>query len=276
MSPDLLDTALKILGFSITFVVALFLPLLLQLLLLFAVSWAFNELVGWVSSTVWTLLSLIGTPVHEFSHALGCLITLCGVDAIKPLSDKRDPGYVLPKRPSFLASIVASVAPLFGGTLVLWLTASYVIPGFGAPVVPPPQLDLKGAASLETVLQVSAQYVGQFIQTTFHSLPALQWGNWRTYVGLYIALSVGLGLAPSPQDLKILAGSLPLLFLVGFAMSAWLYLAGDAEAQFLTLQQTLVPRLLDFSTAVTYAFLLTSLGMVIFMPLRIWQKWRSG
>ncbi len=35
------------------------------------------------------------------------------------------------------------------------------------------------------------------------------------------------------------------------------------------------PSLLRFSTAVTYAFVLTSLGVLIFLPLRLLQKTRE-
>lgn len=276
MASGAIKTVVEILGFSITFFLALFLPLLLQLLLLFGVGRAFNGLVGWVSPTLDNLLRLIGTPIHEFSHAIGCLITLCGVKVIKPLGDGQSPGFVLPRNPNLLSGIVASLAPLFGGTLVLWLTANYVIPGFEVPIVAPPQLDLESASSFEAVLTASLDYVGQFVQTTFHSLPNLQWENWRTYAGLYIALSVGLGLALSREDLGILAKSLPFAFLLMIALAAWVYFSGDPQGRFLTVQQTLVPRLLGFSTAVTYAFLLTSLGVLVFLPLRIWQRWRRG
>ena len=67
MSPDLMDTALGALRLSILFVVALLLPVILQLVLLYSAGWALDRLVGVVSSFVASLFGLIGTPVHEFS-----------------------------------------------------------------------------------------------------------------------------------------------------------------------------------------------------------------
>lgn len=272
MPSGLFDIALGTLRLSVIFGVALFLPLLLQLLFLYAASWLLNRVIGLFSSLLWYLLNMIGTPVHELSHAAGCWVTLCGVDAIKLLSDRTSVGFVQPRRQNLLSGVVSSVAPLFGATLILWLTAAHVIPGFEVPTVSPPQLDLESAASFGTVLRESMGYMGRFLETAFRNLPSLQWGNWRTYVGLYVALSVGMGIAPSAQDLRILAAALPLAFLVGLGFFAWLYLSGNPQEQFLTLQQGLVPALLTFSTAVTYAFVVASAGVLIFLPLAILRR----
>lgn len=272
MPSDLVDIALGTLRLSIVFGVALFLPLMLQLLFLYAASWLLNAVVFLFSSLLYRLLKMIGTPVHELSHAVGCWVTLAGVDAIKLLGDKHGPGFVQPRRPNLLSSVVSSVAPLFGATLILWLTAAHVIPGFEVPTVPPPQLDLESAASLGTVLGESMDYMGRFLETAFRNLPNLQWDNWQTYLGLYIALSVGMGIAPSSQDLKILAVALPLAFLVVLGFFAWLYLSGNAQEYFLALQQGLVPALLTFSTAVTYAFVAASAGVLIFLPLVLLRR----
>jgi hypothetical protein len=274
--PELLVTALGALRLAILFVTALFLPLLLQFLLLYVAGWAFSGLAYRVSSTIASLLDLIGTPVHELSHAVGFLITFCGVDAIKLLIDELGYAFVAPKRLHILGRIVSGLAPLFGGMLLLWLTAVYIIPGFEVPTVLPPQLSLDTAASLGTVLKESMDYLGRFLQTAYHNLPGLQWGNWRTYIGLYIALSVGIGIAPSTQDFKIFVAALPTFILLILVLFAWLYLSGDVEATFSTVQQGLFPPLLKFSTAVTYAFVLTSLGVLIFLPLRLLQRVRAG
>jgi hypothetical protein len=273
--PELLDTTLSALRLAIGFVTALFLPVMLQLLLLFVAGWAFRGLAYRVS-TIATLLDVIGVPIHELSHALGFLLTFCGVASIKLLIDELGYAFVVPKRSNILGRIVASLAPLFGGVLVLWLAATYVIPGFEAPTVSPRQLDLNSVASLGTVLGESMAYLERFLRTAYLNLSGLQWGSWRTYVGLYIAFSVGIGIAPSTDDLKILRAALPLAALLILGLFALLYLSGDAETVFVTLQQSLWPSLLRFSTAVTYAFVLTSLGMLIFLPLRLLQKVREG
>jgi hypothetical protein len=256
--------------------VALFLPVMLQLLLLFAAGRLFVTVVRGIASAVITLLVAIGTPLHELSHALACLVTFSGVAAIKLVSDEVSTASVTPKRWHVVSRVVAALAPLFGGTLVLWLTATYIIPGFAAPTIPPPQLDLESAASLGTVLREALDYLGRFVQTAYQNLPGLQWDNWRTYAGLYIAFSVGLGIAPSGQDLRIMITALPLATLLGVVAFALFHAVGDAEAQFAALQQGLWPHLLKFSTAVTYAFVLTSLGILVFLPLRLFSEVRRS
>lgn len=276
MPPDLFDTTLEILRFSTTFVVALFLPLFLQLLLLYVIGRYFRRLAGLVLGSIASYLDLVGTPVHELSHAIASLITLCGLESIALLIDpKLKAAPTVSKRSHFIGSFVGGVAPLFGGAFVLWLTARYTIPGFEVATIPFPQLDLESAASCGTVLRTSLDYLGQFLQAAYQHLPNLQWSDWRTFVGLYVALSVGVNIAPSDQDIKVFAGGIPLVILLGLALSAWLYLSGDAEGRFLALQQDVVPHLLQFSTVITYAFILTILGVVVFLPLGIWKRWRT-
>lgn len=276
MPPELLDTAFDVLRLAVLFFTALLLPVMLQVVLLFSMGFAFKKLIYGASTTIATLLSLIGVPLHELFHALGCLLTFSGVAAIKLLIDELGYAFVSPKRSNVVGDIVTSLAPLFGGMLVLWLTATYIIPGFAMPTVEPPQLDLESAASLGAVLRASADYLGHFVRAAYENLPGLQWDSWRTYVGLYIALSVGIGIAPSTTDLKIFLAALPLSALLVLALFTLLYLSGDMESQFVAFQQGLWPYLLKFSTAVTYAFVLTSLGMFIFLPLRLFKAIREG
>jgi hypothetical protein len=276
VSPDLFDTAVDVLRLALLYAVALFLPLTLQLLLLFAAGRLFVKVVRGIASAIITLLVAIGTPLHELSHALACLVTFTGVAAIKLVSDEAGVANVKPKRANPIGAIAVSLAPLFGGTLVLWLTATHIIPGFESPTIPPPQLSLESAASLGMVLREALDYLGRFVQTAYESLPGMQWDSWRTYAGLYIAFSVGLGIAPSGQDLRIMLTALPLATLLGVGAFALFYLVGDAEAQFAALQQGLWPHLLKFSTAVTYAFVLTSLGILVFLPLRLFSEVRRS
>lgn len=273
MTEALVDTALGAMRLAILFTIALFLPVFIQLGLLFIAGWAFHGLVARVSFALASLFYLVGVPIHEFSHAIGFFFTLCGVAAIKPLIDELGFAFAAPKRNNPLGSIVASLAPLLGGALVLWLTAIYIIPGFEVPTIPPPQLDLESAASLGTIIRESIDYVGRFLEAAYQNLPHLEWDNWRTWIGLYIAFSVGIGIAPSSQDLKIFVAALPLAILFVLALFVVLYLSGDVESTFQTLQQVLLLPTLKFLTVVTYAFVLTSLGILVFLPLYLLKRW---
>lgn len=270
MAESVLDVGLGALRLSLLFVGGLFLPVILQLFLLFLAGWWFTKLAGKALGCAVYFLSLVGTPVHELSHAFALAITLCPVVSIALLVDPATQrAETVPGRPNPLSNVLAPLAPLFSGILVLWLTARYIIPGFEVPTVEPPQLDPQSAASFGTAVKTSLDYLLQFLGAAYSRLPALQWDNWRTYVGFYIALSVGLNIAPSKQDLRILARGLILFIPLVLGLFAVLYLSGDAENVFLTLQATLLSPLLAFTAAVTYAFVLTSVGLVLVLMLRI-------
>jgi len=276
MPSGVLDTAWGAMRLASLFVAALFFPLVVQLLLLFVASWALEGLIVRVSGFLASLLYLIGVPIHEFSHALAALITLTGVVAIKPLLEAPDGAFVISERSHCLGSILISLAPLLGGLLALWLTATFIIPGFDVPAVEAAQLDLEGAASLGTLLAATLDFMGRFLDAVLSDLFNLDWANWRTYVGLYIAFSIGTAILPSVTDLKILIGALPLALLAVLGVFVWLYLSGDAEARFLTLQQALLPHLLGFSRIISYAFVLTVLGALLFLPFGLWRWIRSA
>lgn len=276
MSPDWLSTGLGALRLALLFVAALCFPLIVQLVLLFFASWALRGLVARTSGFVASLLYLVGVPIHEFSHALAALVTLTGILAIKPIFEAPDGAFVIYKRPYCWSNILISLAPFFGGLAILWLTATYIIPGFDVPAVEAARLDLAGAAAPGTLLTATLDFAGRFLETVLSDLFNLDWSNWRTYVGLYIALSIGVALLPSTADLKIFAGALPLALLAVLGIFVWLYISGDVEAQFLALQNALLPPLLAFSRIVSYAFVLTVLGLVFFFPFGFWGWIRSS
>ena len=276
MPPELLDTAAGALRLALLFFTALFLPVVLQLSLLFLAGWALFRLADRVSSILFTLLELIGGPLHELAHALATLLTLCGVAAVKLHRDKVSTGFVQHKRWNPVGRIVAPLAPLFAGVLVLWLVSAYIIPGFEVPAIPPPQFDLESAASLGTVIREILDYLVQFLLAIYQKLPGLQWDNWRTYAGLYIALSVGIGIAPSRTDVGIWLGGLLTAGVVIFGLFVVLYLLGDAQTTFAALHEALWPALIKFSTAITTAFVLASLGVLIFLPLYLLKPPREN
>jgi hypothetical protein len=196
------------------FVTGLLLPILLQVTLLLLSIWALKRLVAGVSSTVILLLGLVGSPVHEFSHALASLLTSSRIDAITPLVGESWSASVAVKRSNVLTNLITPIAPLIGCTLVLWLTGAYVLPDFQASAVTPPHLGLESAASCCTVLRESLAYLGRFLETVYRAPPGFAWGERQTYLGLYVAVTVGTGIAPSSADLKIWAKSLQIALLL--------------------------------------------------------------
>lgn len=159
------------------------------------------------------VLRLPGNFVHEYSHALG--FWLCGYrvkHVLLCLFDPQGRGSCAPSRPwspiafPLLATGLAALMPLVTGSLVLGLAAHYlgVFPATqaGAP------------ASLGTL---GAQVLV--------ALDGLNWHTWRTYVFLYLAVSVGAELAPSNLDLRY---ALPAL--VVSVAGVWLFFFGLTQA----------------------------------------------
>jgi hypothetical protein len=271
MSADPSGVLVEILRLTLVLVVALFLPLLLQLLLLLVMGNAFFYLVWRSGGKVGYLLELVGTPVHEFSHAIAVLITLGGVLAVKPLSDEASTGFVQPRRGNPLEGVLAGLAPLFGGLAMLWLTGRYVIPQFEVPAVALPQFDMD-AMTIGSVTVEILRFLASYFEAALRGLLSLPWGEWRTYAGLYIVLSVCMGLAPSAQDLKIFRRSLPVVLLALVAVVGLVYWLGDAATWFERLQAGLLPHLVGFSAAAGMAFTLTFFGLLLFLPFLLVQS----
>lgn len=277
MAPDLVASLLDVLRLTLAMLVALFLPLLAQLFLLLLLGIAYFYLVVYTSRRLASWLVLVGMPVHEFSHAIAFLITLGGVEAIKTLEDDAGAGFVAPSRPHAIDGILASLAPLIGGLTVLWLTSQYVIPHFEVPPVALPRFDI-GSMTLGSVLLEIVHFLASFFEATFLGLLHLHWGEWRTYAGLYIVLSVCIEIAPSPDDLNIvrrylwvvLLGLLILAGVVGVV-----YWSGDPTTWFERVQAGLIPRMVGFSTAVGTALALTFFGVLLFLPFRAVQYLRE-
>lgn len=247
---------------------ALLLPLILQFALLLGSGWALWGLVSEFPITVRSLLSLIGTPVHELLHALSAIVALCGVNAIKLLSDSAGTAFVESKRSNWVEKTLTGLAPLLGGTFVLWLTATYIVPGFRIPRVVEPQAGLNEPLSFIGIVWDSVRYVWQSLVEAIRNLPSLEWTNWRTYVGLYTALSMGMGIVPSDVDLKVWVRGLPIAIILMWIVFCIVDWTGGSQA-FIS---SLVPQLLNLSSAVTYAFVLTVLGIVVLLPLVVVKK----
>ncbi len=175
---------------------------------------------GWkgLLATAW-----LGVPVHELSHAIACKIFGHRIEKLSLFSPDRTTGklgsvsHAWNKRNLYQQAgrFFIGLAPLAGGSAVLWLVAK----SLGPPEAIHPAL-LPGADLGTIVASLGDQFEHLARMLTRPEVLASE----RTWIFLYLCLCVGAHLAPSPADLK---GSFPgFLLLVLLVFGANLFALG--------------------------------------------------
>lgn len=133
-----------------------------------------------------------GIALHEISHAVGCLITGARILEMKVFS--REGGYVRHGRPKvpFIGKPVISLAPIFGGLLVIYLMT--LLLGYSLHV----DIEYTNPISF-----ITSSFT--FILNNIHI--------WHFWIFLYVLVSISATIAPSGTDLKNSALGLGLLIL---------------------------------------------------------------
>lgn len=167
---------------------------------------AFLLLVSFLLERIWAsifsgrnyqLLVFPGVLVHEFSHALGCLVSGAKIIEISLFSSKGS--YVKHEKPRvpLLGSFIISFAPIAGGIAFLWGIAGLL--NFILPL-------LESSSLFERV------------RGLVHFTVA-NWDRWMFWLFVYITISVVICLVPSRQDLKNSAVSTFVILLGAFLVS---------------------------------------------------------
>jgi hypothetical protein len=206
-------------------------PLLLQLVLLFALSGVVNGVAyARLGKTFYLLLMWPGVVVHELSHLVGCVVTGTPVRKVRLFAPRDEGqgrlvlGFVEHDRPrNPLVRSVIGGAPFFGGAAALWALTAFVLPAVGsahsfAPIV-------ARAPSAGAVIEAMVAAARQYAAFAASVAGGLDWRSWQTYLFLYLALSIAAHVAPSRTDLRnasfgIVAGAL-FLVLASLAGRAW-------------------------------------------------------
>ena len=124
-----------------------------------------------------------GVIIHEYSHAVGCVLTGARIRQIRVFDERG--GAVVHEEPRFaLGQGIISVAPVFGAAIAVYVLAVLLMP----------------------------EFVG---------LRELQISSWQFLVFAYLAASITAAMAPSKQDLKVGLGSFVAISLVIGAVTFW-------------------------------------------------------
>lgn len=126
-------------------------------------------------------LYYLGAFVHETSHAILCLLTGAKVSEYKIFV--RQPRVVHSKpRIPIIGSLLVSIAPIFGGLLVLFLINKYFL--------------------MNEYLMPEFSNWHLFLQDLWQLLIQIDFFKWQTFALFFLFLNMGAMLGPSLQDLK--------------------------------------------------------------------------
>ncbi len=200
------------------------LPVIIQILLLYAVSSRLNGLFyRWLGRTIYLLFMWPGVVIHELSHLLGCLVTWTRVREANLFSPREErPGELTlgsvvhdqPRNP--VASTIIGSAPFFGGAAALWLIIRLLFPAVLAEASFH-QAALAGGSAGQ-VLGFLGRTASEYLDFFFALAAVLAAGGWRTLLFVYVAVPVAAHIAPSRPDLKhSLAGVAALTVILGLA-----------------------------------------------------------
>lgn len=161
--------------------------------------------------------SLIGTPIHELSHALMCIIFFHRIDEIKlfQISDDGVLGYVkhsYNKRNiwALIGNFFIGVAPIIGGSLLLFFVVKFLFPdtfnNMSWEIVRLQSIQ-EETFSINTITNI-LMVAWKFIQYIFSDF------NLTLIIFLLIAMCISLHMNLSKQDIKGSLPSLPFILLI--------------------------------------------------------------
>jgi hypothetical protein len=162
----------------------------------------------------------IGTMVHELGHAVLCPVfghKITGMRLFSFNARNRDAGYVSHSYSRgniwhLAGNFFISVGPLALGSLVIFVLLRYL-----AAIPLSLQTMLNGGLNLgggSGFMDWCSRFGVQLWELAGKLFFSVDWTSWRTYLSLWLVLSVGSGMTLSPQDLKAAASGGGVILLV--------------------------------------------------------------
>src|SRR5450756_2596778 len=177
----------------------------LQAIVLYLISQYLHRSLSSASKTLYVVLMLPGTIAHETSHALVALLMGARITKFSVIPSGDTLGhveYTAPKIP-LIGNAVISIAPLIGCPAILLLMSGY----FGVHFDLPP-------ASYDILTELRFLLDG-----TITFISGLDYLKWKTYVFLYLALTLGAGAAPSKTDIISMLPSLIVIVAIIYTLN---------------------------------------------------------
>jgi hypothetical protein len=162
----------------------------------------------------------IGTMIHELGHAVLCPVfghKITGMRLFSFNTRNRDAGYVSHSYSRgniwhLAGNFFISVGPLALGSLVIFVLLRYLAAmPLNLRAILTDGLSLENGSGVIDWFWSLGVLLRELAGKLFFSV---DWTSWRTYLSLWLVLSVGSGMTLSPQDLKAAASGLGVILLV--------------------------------------------------------------
>ncbi len=263
---------------TVSFLGGFVLPVVGICLLLLVLGRTINRLLlrtlGWGSVLA---VAFLGTPVHELSHVVACWIGRNRVEEFALFKPDRQSGSLGYVRHSYdsqsfyqrvIGNSLVSVAPFFGGALVIFLLTSQFFPAFlpkGGKNVLFTADTLQSLGGLTLYLESMGRELTRFAQTLLHEASWRRPGFWFY---LFAMLSVGAHLSPSRSDFEGFFRPAMVLLAAVFLVHLVLAATGQSGSVFLAF---VFPWLVKLNALLVLALFFVLLGLAVVGLL--WAVW---
>lgn len=186
-------------------IINLFLPLFVQVLLLYFLSRLISQFaLRTLGRRLYLWMMWPGVMVHELSHFIACLVTFTRVYRVRLFQPDGDTlGFVQHAKPrNPIKNIIIGMAPLFGVTATIWLLAKVLWPTLPAAEVQAANTALNDFNSFQNFFNFTAGYFQQYWHYITSFITEFDLRSWRPYVFSWLMLSMSAQAAPSREDLK--------------------------------------------------------------------------
>jgi len=195
------ETAIQTLCIAIPIVLAAIVLRLLEI----AVQ---RRLARWFGWKVVMVTGWLGTPIHELSHALMCVIfrhRIVEMALFRPDKESGRLGYVHhsfnPKNVyQVLGNFFIGTAPLVGGTLVMYALLWLFYPGAAGKAIADPAIG--DAIARGELLSAATQVIGHALVVLRQVVSPEHLATLKLWLFIYLMLCVGSHMAPSRSDYR--------------------------------------------------------------------------
>jgi len=188
-----------------------------------------------------------GVVVHELSHAAACLVVGAKISRITVFDPEGGSVVHSEPRVPVIGKPIVSMAPIFGCGFALWLCWWALGPRVTLADLPAHVTFTKAglAAFTRGVVDVAEDALRIFTKS--------DWRSWRTYVFIYLSVTLAISLCPSRRDFRNAA-----LGLVAMGLGVWIAdLAARAAGR--------KPGLADILVEPIWPFVTFVVGMLMFV-----------